>query len=74
MIEYHVSRHSHPRREPTPRSHATILAGVTAGLIAGPLNLGHRQRVRDLCRVPGALMAWAAWRMITGRRRLELDD
>ncbi|HEY3981789.1 MAG TPA: hypothetical protein VGM79_31345 [Streptosporangiaceae bacterium] len=52
----------------------TILAGSAAGLIAGSWIWAIASAVVIYVASQAAVMVWAAWWMITRRRRLELDD
>jgi hypothetical protein len=53
---------------------ATILAGVIAGLIAASWIWAIAGAVVIYAASQAAVMAWAAWWMITRRGRPELDD
>jgi hypothetical protein len=52
----------------------TILAGVIAGLIAASWIWAIASAAVIYALSQAAVMAWAAWWMITRRRRLELGD
>ena len=52
----------------------TILAGVIAGLIAASWIWAIATAAAIYALSQAAVMAWAAWWMITRRRRLELCD
>ena len=52
----------------------TILAGVIAGLIAASWIWAIATAAAIYALSQAAVMAWAAWWMITRRRRLELRD
>jgi hypothetical protein len=53
---------------------ATLLAGVIAGLIAASWIWAIASAVAMYAASQAAVMAWAAWWMITRRRRLEPGD
>jgi hypothetical protein len=53
---------------------ATILAGVIAGLIAASWIWAIASAVVIYAASQAAVMAWAAWWMITRRRRLDVDE
>ena len=53
---------------------ATIVAGVSAGLIAASWVWAIASAVVIYAASQAAVMAWAAWWMINRRRRLESDD
>jgi hypothetical protein len=53
---------------------ATMLAGVIGGLIAASWIWAIACAVVIYAASQAAVMAWAAWWMITRRRRLELSD
>ena len=53
---------------------ATILAGLIAGLIAASWIWAIASAVVMYAVSQAAVLAWAAWWMISRRRRLELDE
>jgi hypothetical protein len=53
---------------------ATIVAGITAGLIAASWVWAVASAVVIYAASQAAVMVWAAWWMISRRRRLESDD